>query len=115
MRKIFGVIAFSGSHIKLQANQTVSLTFASPTFQAHNELTCAGVLWSVAPNLVLFLFAYTAIGTWITTSAFGRRLMHLTYTVLRQEGDLRFSLVRTRENSGALHFSGRMGRKYECV
>lgn len=28
--------------------------------------------------------------------------MQLTYTVLQKEGDLRFNLVRTRENSGAL-------------
>ena len=60
----------------------------------------AGVLWSVAPNLVLFLFAYTAIGTWLTASAFGKRLMQLSYTLLQKEGDLRFNLVRTRENSG---------------
>ena len=63
--------------------------------------SCAGVLWRVAPNLVLFLFAYTAIGTFLTTSVFGKKLMQLTYTILQREGDLRFNLVRTRENSGA--------------
>jgi len=31
-----------------------------------------GVLWTVAPTLVFFLFAYTAVGTWLTTSVFGR-------------------------------------------
>ncbi len=33
-------------------------------------------------------------GTWITVSGFGRRLMHLTYSVLQKEADLRFALVR---------------------
>ena len=62
---------------------------------------CAGVLWSVAPSLVLFLLAYSAAATVLTVSAFAKRLMWLQYRILRCEGDLRFDLVRTRENSGA--------------
>ena len=56
----------------------------------------------VAPNLVFFLLAYSAIGTWLTTSVFGKRLMQLTYVVLKREGDLRFTFLRTRENSGRI-------------
>lgn len=63
-------------------------------------MSYAGVLWTVAPSLVLFLLLYTGIGTWLTTSVFGKRLMQLQYIVLQKEGDLRFDLVRTRENSG---------------
>lgn len=44
---------------------------------------------------------YTTVGTWLTTSAFGKRLMQLEFRVLQKAGDLRFSLLRTRENSGA--------------
>ena len=77
----------------------------SHLMSTQQEVKRAGVLWSVAPNLVLFLFAYTAIGTWLTTSVFGRQLMQLTYTVLQREGDLRFNLVRTRENSGICPWS----------
>lgn len=62
----------------------------------------AGVLWSVAPRLVWFLLGYAAAGTWLTTSVFGRRLMRLHYGILRREGDLRFDLVRVRENAGAV-------------
>jgi len=62
----------------------------------------AGLLWSVAPRLLYFLVAYAAVGTWLTTSIFGRRLMLLSFQVLRSEGDLRFDLVRVRENAGAL-------------
>lgn len=68
-----------------------------------SDVACgyAGVLWSVAPSLVLFLLAYSAAATVITVSAFAKRLMWLQYRILRCEGDLRFDLVRTRENSGA--------------
>jgi hypothetical protein len=61
------------------------------------------VLWSVAPSLVLFLLAYAAVGTLVTTTVFGKRLVQLQYLALQKEGDLRFDLVRTRENSGAPH------------
>lgn len=62
--------------------------------------TAAGVLWTISPKMVLFLFAYTTVGTWLTTSAFGKRLMQLEFRVIQKAGDLRFSLLRTRENSG---------------
>lgn len=61
---------------------------------------CAGLLWTVTPKLVWFLFLYAGVGTWITTSAFGKRLMQLHFTTVQREGDLRFDMVRTRENAG---------------
>ena len=56
----------------------------------------------MAPSLVFFLFIYAFIGTWLTTAVFGKRLMQLQFSQLQKEGDLRFDLVRARENSGAL-------------
>lgn len=47
-----------------------------------------------------FLLCYAALGTLVTTAGFGRRLMQLTYSVLQREADLRFALVRVRENAG---------------
>ena len=55
----------------------------------------------MAPSLVFFLLVYAAIGTWLTTAVFGKRLMQLQFLQLQKEGDLRFDLVRARENSGA--------------
>lgn len=52
--------------------------------------------------MVFFLFIYAFIGTWLTTAVFGKRLMQLQFSQLQKEGDLRFDLVRARENSGAL-------------
>ena len=54
----------------------------------------------MAPRLVWFLVGYATVGTWLTTSVFGRRLMRLHFGILRREGDLRFDLVRVRENAG---------------
>ena len=59
------------------------------------------MLWSVAPSLVFFLLAYAGAATAITVWGFAKRLMQLQFRILRCEGDLRFDLVRTRENSGA--------------
>ena len=56
----------------------------------------------MAPSLVFFLLAYATIGTWLTTAVFGKRLMQLQFSQLQKEGDLRFDLVRARENSGAV-------------
>lgn len=45
----------------------------------------AGLLWSLAPRLAVFLIFYAVAGTWVTVAGFGRRLMHLIYSVLQQE------------------------------
>lgn len=65
----------------------------------------AGVLWSISHLLVWFLLAYAVIGTFFTTSVFGRHLVSLNFRQLRREADFRFGLVRVRENAEpiALH------------
>ena len=67
---------------------------------SHQRSACAGVLYTVAPKLLLALLVYSVFGTWFTASAFGKQLMRLQYRQLQNEGDLRFDLVRTRENAG---------------
>eukprot|EP00887_Chlorella_sp_A99_P007088 scaffold2.g7088.t1 len=69
-----------------------------------NCVAFAGLLWSIEHRLVLFLFAYAFLGTWITAVGFGRRLMELTCVVLQREADLRFELVRVRENAESVAF-----------
>ncbi|GAB4815129.1 hypothetical protein N2152v2_002175 [Parachlorella kessleri] len=66
----------------------------------------AGLLWRIAPHLLFFLLGYALLGTLVTTAGFGRRLMHLTYSVLQREADLRFALVRVRENAGKVQGEG---------
>ncbi len=67
-----------------------------------NRPSYAGLLWTVTPKLVWFLFVYAGVGTYVTTSAFGKRLMQLHFATVQREGDLRFDMVRTRENAGKI-------------
>ena len=41
--------------------------------QVLNVAAFSRVLWSVSPTLVWVLVGYATIGTWLTTSVFGRR------------------------------------------
>ncbi|KAG1676622.1 hypothetical protein FOA52_008751 [Chlamydomonas sp. UWO 241] len=64
----------------------------------------AGVLWSVSPTLVYFLFGYAIFGTFTTTAVFGKVLTVLYFQLLASEGDMRFSLVRVREHAESIAF-----------
>eukprot|EP00879_Flechtneria_rotunda_P019295 GHRR01020264.1.p1 GENE.GHRR01020264.1~~GHRR01020264.1.p1 ORF type:complete len:497 (+),score=171.65 GHRR01020264.1:437-1927(+) len=66
----------------------------------------AGVLWSISPRLVVFLISYALMGTFGTAAIFGRPLTRLQQLILRLEADLRFGLVRLRENAEAIAFYG---------
>jgi putative ATP-binding cassette transporter len=63
-----------------------------------------GVLWTISTNLVMVLILYAAVGTLATALLFGRKLVGINYTQLRREADLRFSLVRVRENAESIAF-----------
>lgn len=55
-----------------------------------------GVLWSIAPWLVLTAVLYSAAGT-LGTILLGRRLVPLNNRQLQKEADFRFALVRLRQ------------------
>lgn len=63
-----------------------------------------GVLWSISHVLVYFIVVYAIVGTAVTALVFGRPLVGLNFFQLRREADLRFSLVRVRENSESIAF-----------
>ena len=64
----------------------------------------SGVLWGISRPLVLFLLLYAIVGTLVTTVVFGKPLVRLNFEQLKKEADLRFSLVRIRENAEAIAF-----------
>lgn len=78
----------------------LSPTPLTPPTHPHHTCAPAGLLLSIAPRLLWFLLCYAALGTAVTAAGFGRRLMSLTYSLLQREADLRFALVRVRENAG---------------
>jgi vitamin B12/bleomycin/antimicrobial peptide transport system ATP-binding/permease protein len=64
----------------------------------------SSVLWGISHLLVFFLVFYALVGTLATTLIFGRPLVRLNFEQLKKEADLRFSLVRVRENAEAIAF-----------
>lgn len=64
----------------------------------------SSVLWSISHELVYFLVVYAICGTLITLFGFGNPLIRLNFLQLRREADLRFSLVRVRENAESIAF-----------
>jgi putative ATP-binding cassette transporter len=64
----------------------------------------SSVLWGISKPLVFFLVLYALIGTLVTTIIFGKPLVRLNFEQLKKEANLRFSLVRVRENAEAIAF-----------
>ncbi|MBF2046944.1 MAG: ABC transporter ATP-binding protein/permease [Elainella sp. C42_A2020_010] len=64
----------------------------------------SGVLWGISRPLVFFLLLYAVLGTLATTVVFGKPLVRLNYEQLKKEANLRFGLVRVRENAEAIAF-----------
>jgi putative ATP-binding cassette transporter len=64
----------------------------------------SSVLWGISKPLVFFLVLYALIGTLVTTVVFGKPLVRLNFEQLKKEANLRFSLVRIRENAEAIAF-----------
>ncbi|MEB3338264.1 MAG: ABC transporter ATP-binding protein/permease [Leptolyngbyaceae bacterium] len=64
----------------------------------------SSVLWGISRPLVLFLVLYAVLGTLVTTVVFGKPLVRLNFEQLKKEANLRFGLVRVRENAEAIAF-----------
>ena len=63
----------------------------------------AAILWSIYPTLFGAIIAYALAGTIITTLV-GQKLVSLNFAQLQKEADLRYSLVRLRENAESIAF-----------
>lgn len=63
----------------------------------------SAILYSIQPQLFGSIIAYASFGT-IVTSLLGKRLIGLNYDKLQKEADLRYSLVRFRENAESIAF-----------
>jgi putative ATP-binding cassette transporter len=59
----------------------------------------SGILWSISPWLFVVGAGYAACGSLVTVFL-GRRLLHLNVIQLRKEADLRYELIRAREQCG---------------
>lgn len=61
------------------------------------------ILWSIYPQLFAAIVLYAAFGTFVST-ALGKKLVGLNFRQLQREADLRYSLVRLRDNSESIAF-----------
>jgi putative ATP-binding cassette transporter len=61
------------------------------------------ILWQIYPNLYFALIGYAVFGTLVTTSI-GSSLVGLNFSQLQREADLRYALVRLRDNSESIAF-----------
>jgi len=63
------------------------------------------ILYSIQPQLFATIIGYAFFGT-VTTTFLGRSLLPLNFSKLRAEADLRYLLVRQRENAESIAFYG---------
>jgi putative ATP-binding cassette transporter len=63
----------------------------------------AGVLWSISGTLVTVLVGYAVAGT-LVAFLIGKRLIGLNYLQYEREANLRYGLVRVRDNSESIAF-----------
>jgi putative ATP-binding cassette transporter len=61
------------------------------------------ILWQIYPQLYFALIGYAVFGTLVTTSI-GSNLVGLNFGQLQREADLRYALVRLRDNSESIAF-----------
>jgi putative ATP-binding cassette transporter len=62
------------------------------------------VLWSISHLLVAVLAVYALLGTVVALYVFGKPLIQLNFLQIRREADLRFGLMRLRENAESIAF-----------
>lgn len=70
------------------------------------------ILFNIYPPLFISIFAYAAFGS-VVSVFLGQRLAGLNYNQLQREADLRYLLVRVRENAESIAFFG--GEAQEAV
>merc|ERR1740116_422951 len=97
----------------VNAFTAVSLEFfITLTKSVINFVSFSGILYSIYPDLFYAIFAYAAIGS-LTTVKLGQTLVGQNAEQLRREADLRYLLVRLRENAESIAFY--LGEKQEEV
>lgn len=72
-----------------------------------------GVLYSISPGACLGVLAYAGLGTFISARGFAPWIMKYQFLCVKQEADMRYCLIRTRENAESIAFFGGGGSEHE--
>jgi putative ATP-binding cassette transporter len=84
----------------VRAFTSTLVSFAVMTTNAVlTTIAFAGVLWSIAPSLVVTAVLYAAFGS-VLTIGLGRTLVGLNDRQLKREADMRYALIHAREHAG---------------
>ncbi|MEM9274642.1 MAG: ATP-binding cassette domain-containing protein, partial [Cyanobacteria bacterium P01_F01_bin.143] len=67
-------------------------------------ITFVVIIWFIYKPLVLFLLAYSILGTGLLFFIFGRILTIINLEQFKKEADFRFSLIRVRDNAETIAF-----------
>lgn len=88
----------------LNAFTSESLAFVLTLLVSTIDLASfSAILFSIYPALFAILLGYAATGT-VLTAVVGKRLVGLNYQQLVREADLRYGLIRLRENAESIAF-----------
>lgn len=88
----------------LNSFTTESLAFVLTLLVSAIDLASfSAILFSIYPLLFAILIGYAATGT-VLTAVVGKRLVGLNYQQLVREADLRYGLIRMRENAESIAF-----------
>lgn len=88
----------------VKAFTTISLTLFITLLTSVIDLASFSViLFGIDPQLFVAIIVYAGAGT-IVTTLLGKSLVRLNFQQLRREADLRYSLVRLRDNSESIAF-----------
>jgi len=88
--------------------------FITLTTSAINLVSFSGILYSIYPNLFYAIFAYAGFGT-VSTIYLGKALVGQQAQQLLREANLRYSLVRLRENAESIAFFQGEGQEAAVV
>mmetsp|Transcript_42876 Transcript_42876/g.100600 ORF Transcript_42876/g.100600 Transcript_42876/m.100600 type:complete len:671 (+) Transcript_42876:117-2129(+) len=64
----------------------------------------AKVLWDISPKVCAGVMSYVVCGTLISVKGFGPFIMHYQMQTITKEANLRYSLIRVRENAESIAF-----------
>jgi vitamin B12/bleomycin/antimicrobial peptide transport system ATP-binding/permease protein len=72
-----------------------------------------GILYSISPMACLGVVVYSLAGTLASVKGFAPYIMKYQFLTLKQEADLRYGLIRTRENAESIAFFNGGGAEWD--
>eukprot|EP00929_Paragymnodinium_shiwhaense_P000272 TRINITY_DN100512_c0_g1_i1.p1 TRINITY_DN100512_c0_g1~~TRINITY_DN100512_c0_g1_i1.p1 ORF type:complete len:664 (+),score=100.69 TRINITY_DN100512_c0_g1_i1:64-2055(+) len=85
----------------------------SSTRTVANMLGFMGVLYSISPKACIGVCVYALFGTLVSVKGFAPIIMKYNLKTVKQEADMRYCLIRTRENAESIAFFNGSSAEFE--